>query len=271
VSSMGKMANAAGTPNLVMSDSPLPPPVLSTSLTSLNARGAGRSVTDINALDLARQFTIRESKIYCAVLPEELVGQEFRLREGPTRAINVRALSTLSSAMTAWVADSIMDKSSDINRCAAIIKHWIEVCSNCLSLYNYNSTYNIFCALESMIQRLKETWSLVPSEHKETMEFLRRLMDVRRHNAVYRDELRNWVPPCLPWMGLYLIDLTVVDEGNPNTCPMPGAPESHPFLINFRKHIETVRIISDVQRFQIPYRLQEDSGLQSWIDEWLSF
>jgi RasGEF domain/RasGEF N-terminal motif len=272
VSSMGKMANAAGTPNFVMSDSPLPPPVISRSLlTSLKAAGAGPSVTDIDALELARQFTIRESKIYCAVLPEELVGQEFQSRKGHTTAINVRALSTLSSVMTAWVADSIMDENSDVKRRAAIIKHWIKVCSKCVSLNNYSSMYNIFCALESTsIQRLNKTWPLLPSKHKETMDHLRHLTDVARNHAVYRAELRNRVPPCLPFMGLYLTDLTFVDEGNIDTRPVPDSPESHPPLINFDKHIKTARIISDVQRFQIPYRLQEVPELQSWIDAQLA-
>ena len=273
VSRMGTASASA--PSFVMADSPVPPVIVSKSLlSSLRVSGLGGhgpSITDFDALELARQFTIKESKIFCAVLPEELVGQEFRSDKRKSSAVNVKALSTLSSVMTAWVADSIMDEQADVKRRAAIIKHWIKVCSKCKSLNNYSSMYNIFCALESTsVQRLNKTWPLLPTKYKETMDGLRHLTDVARNHAVYRSELRQRVPPCLPFMGLYLTDLTFVDEGNLDTRPVPDAPEGSTPLINFDKQIKTARIISDVQRFQIPYRLQEIPEIQSWIDAQLS-
>jgi hypothetical protein len=273
VSGMGKAS--ASTPSFVMSDAPIPPAIVSKSLLStLRSPAAlssgGPSITDFDPLELARQFTIRESKIFCAVLPEELVGQEFCSDKRKSSAINVKALSTLSSVMTAWVADSIMDEQADVKRRAAMIKHWIKVCQKCISLNNYSSVYNIFCALESTsVQRLNKTWPLLSTKYKETMDNLRHLTDVTRNHAVYRAELRQRVPPCLPFMGLYLTDLTFVDEGNLDTRPVPDSPEGPP-LINFDKHIKTARIISDVQRFQIPYRLQEIPEIQSWVDSQLS-
>jgi len=272
VSSMGKTAGP--TPSFVMSDTPVPPIIISKSLlTSLKSPtlSISLSIMDFDPLELARQFTIKESKIFCAVLPEELVGQEFRSDKRKSSAVNVKALSTLSSVMTAWVADSIMDEQADVKRRAATIKHWIKVCAKCLALNNYSSMYNIFCALESTsVQRLNKTWPLLPQKHKETMDQIRHLTDTTKNHAVYRNELRQRVPPCLPFMGLYLTDLTFVDEGNPNTRPVSDAPEGSPPLINFDKHIKTARIISDVQRFQIPYRLQEVPELQSWIEAQLS-
>ena len=273
VSKMGT-ANAAA-PNFVTADSPAPPVIFSKSLLSAlklsGITGHSPSITDFDALELARQFTIKESKIFCAVLPEELVGQEFRSDKRKSSAVNIKALSTLSSMMTAWVADSIMDEQADAKRRAAIIKHWIKVCSKCKSLNNYSSMYNIFCALESTsVQRLNKTWPLLPTKYKETMEGLRHLTDVARNHAVYRSELRQRVPPCLPFMGLYLTDLTFVDEGNLDTRPVPDAPEGSTPLINFDKHVKTARIVSDVQRFQIPYRLQEIPEIQSWIEAQLN-
>jgi RasGEF domain/RasGEF N-terminal motif len=272
ISSMGKTPSA---PSFIMADSPIPPPIMSKSLlSSLRTAailGSGPSITEFDALELARQFTIKESKIFCAVLPEELVGQEFRSDKRQSAAINVKALSSLSSIMTAWVADSIMDESTDAKRRATIIKHWIKVCSKCMSLNNYSTMYNIFCALESTsIQRLNKTWPLLSAKYKETMDSLRHLTDVARNHAVYRSELRQRVPPCLPFMGLYLTDLTFVDEGNLDTRPIPDAPDGSTPLINFDKHIKTARIISDIQRFQIPYRLQEVPEIQSWIENQLA-
>lgn len=37
-------------------------------------------------------------------------------------------------------------------------------------------------------------------------------------------------------------------------------------LINFDKHVKTARVISELQRFQIPYRINEVPEMQEWID-----
>jgi hypothetical protein len=37
-------------------------------------------------------------------------------------------------------------------------------------------------------------------------------------------------------------------------------------LINFDKHVKTARIISELQRFQIPYNIVEVPEMQAWID-----
>jgi hypothetical protein len=57
--------------------------------------------------------------------------------------------------------------------------------------------------------------------------------------------------------------LTFVDVGNPSKRPISGNGKE---LINFDKHIKTARIISELQRFQIPYRIAEVPELQTWID-----
>jgi hypothetical protein len=57
--------------------------------------------------------------------------------------------------------------------------------------------------------------------------------------------------------------LTFVDVGNPSIRPISGNGKE---LINFDKHIKTARIISELQRFQIPYRIAEVPELQTWID-----
>jgi len=65
---------------------------------------------------------------------------------------------------------------------------------------------------------------------------------------------------------MYLTDLTFVDAGNPSTKQLSllGDGTEIP-VINFDKHTRTARIIGELQRFQIPYRLAEVPELQEWI------
>jgi hypothetical protein len=64
---------------------------------------------------------------------------------------------------------------------------------------------------------------------------------------------------------LTIAQLTFVDVGNPSKRPV-SIDGSTKQLINFDKHVKTARIISELQRFQIPYRIAEIPEMQSWID-----
>jgi hypothetical protein len=76
---------------------------------------------------------------------------------------------------------------------------------------------------------------------------MRQATDLSRNYSAYRQTLKQTTLPCLPFLGLFLTDLTFTEEGNPNTRGND--------LINFDKFFKSSRIICEVQRFQIPYSL----------------
>ncbi|XRM47304.1 Ras guanine nucleotide exchange factor bud5 [Aspergillus tubingensis] len=265
VSSMGKTNTA--TAQYVHPDTPLPPPILGKKEVNLLKQwknGEGTiTILDFDPMELARQFTIKESRIFCAILPEELLATEWMKKSG-SLAVNVRAMATLSTDLTHLVADSILQLEEPKKR-AAIIKHWVKIANKCLELSNYDSLMAIICSLNSsMISRLKRTWEVVSQKTKTTLEYLRGIVDVSRNYYVLRQRLQNRVPPCLPFVGTYLTDLTFVDHGNQALRTLP-TDEGDMAVINFDKHMKTAKIISELQRFQIPYRLTEVPELQAWM------
>ncbi|OJD25455.1 hypothetical protein ACJ73_03175 [Blastomyces percursus] len=269
VSSMGKTNTAVG--QYVSPDVPLPPPIISKSqLNLLKQWKAGSqpiTILDFDALELARQFTLKESRIFCSILPEELLGTEWMKKSG-SLAVNVRAMSTLSTDLANLVADCILQQEEPKKR-AVIIKQWVKIASKCLELNNYDSLMAIICSINSStISRLRRTWELVSHKTKILLEQLREIVDVSRNYAVLRQRLQGHVPPCLPFVGTYLTDLTFVDHGNQDTRALPTGDGSK-LVINFDKHMKTAKIISELQRFQIPYRLAEVPELQTWIQDQL--
>ncbi|KAL4889653.1 ras guanine nucleotide exchange factor domain-containing protein [Aspergillus ambiguus] len=265
VSSMGKTNTA--TAQYVHPDTPLPPPILGKKemnlLKNWKNGESNISILDFDPMELARQFTIKESRIFCAILPEELLATEWMKKTG-SLAVNVRAMSTLSTDLAHLVADSILQLEEPKKR-AATIKHWVKIANKCLELNNYDSLMAIICSLNSsMISRLKRTWEVVSQKTKNTLEYLREIVDVSRNYAVLRQRLQNHVPPCLPFVGTYLTDLTFVDHGNQPVRSLP-TEDGEMAVINFDKHMKTAKIISELQRFQIPYRLTEVPELQTWM------
>lgn len=271
ISSMGKTNTSIGV--YIAPDTPLPAPIITKSQLSAlkNWKHAGGSISilDFDPLELARQFTIKESQIFCSILPEELLATEWMKKSG-SMAVNVRAMSRLSTDLTNLVADCILQQECPKKR-AVIIKQWVKIANKLLDLANYDSLMAIICALDgSTIVRMKRTWELVSAKTKARLEHLKSVVDISRNYTVLRQRLQNHVPPCLPFVGTYLTDLTFVDVGNQTTRQLPGdGVEASKAVINFDKHMKTARIISELQRFQIPYRFTEIPELQTWMQDQL--
>ena len=50
-------------------------------------------------------------------------------------------------------------------------------------------------------------------EH-QILEELKELMSYRRNFGDYRGVIKTAKPPCIPFLGLYLTDLTFIEDGN---------------------------------------------------------
>ena len=272
ISSIGKTNTSIAT--YISPDAPLPTPIVSRAQYNAlknwkNGIGAPISILDFDPMELARQFTIKASETFCAILPEELLATEWMKKTG-SKAVNVRAMSRLSTDLANLVSDCILQL-DDPKRRAVVIKQWVKIATKCLEIANYDSLMAIVCSLNSsIIIRLKRTWELVSSKTKTTLDSLKQIVDCSKNYTVLRQRLQNTVPPCLPYVGTYLTDLTFVDVGNQTTrqLQIDGTEDSVP-VINFDKHMKTAKIISDLQRFQIRYRFVEIPELQTWMQDQL--
>ncbi|KAG2338504.1 ras GEF [Suillus weaverae] len=218
------------------------------------------AITDFDALELARQLTIMECDLYCTIQPEEVLetGQE-----GTKPPVNVRAVSSLSTVITGWVAENILNE-HDFKKRTLLVKFFIKVADRCTSLHNFSTPRSILAALDSStISRLYQTWLGVPHKSKMQLESLRRLADHGRNYHQYRSRLRNIAPPAVPFLGLYLTDVTFCREGNPSYRESPSAPGKK--LLNFNKYHKLARIVQDMQRFQVPYNLKKIPEVQEYL------
>ena len=267
ISSIGKTNTSAA--QYVALDTPLPSPIISKAQTNIlknwMKNATPMSILDFDPLELARQLTIKESRIFCSILPEELLATEW-MKKSASVAVNVRAMSTISTDLANLVNDCILNM-EDPQKRAKLIKQWVKIANKCSELNNYDSLMAIICSLSSAtITRLKRTWDMVSAKTRTTLENLKSIVELSRNYAILRQRLQNQVPPCLPFVGIYLTDLAFVDAGNPPTRQLPSYDsEEGVSVINFDKHMKTAKIISDLQRFQIPYRLAEVPELQYWM------
>ncbi|KAI0244577.1 Ras guanine nucleotide exchange factor bud5 [Massospora cicadina] len=237
-----------------------PPPRISKAASKLLVEKSHISLLDIHPLEVARQLTLLVSKIFCSITPSELINHEFSKPTHDSTATFVIKKAQISTRITSLITRLILSEPEGKQR-AAWVKFFIEVAKYLLSLRNYGTLVSIMCALQtSAVIRLRQTWKLVPEKHMRTMESLRELTNHARNYQTLRKQLRVATTPSLPFLGIYLMDLTFADEGNPiyRTSLQGSAP-----IINFSKCQRIARIIQEIQRFQVPYNLIEVVELQT--------
>lgn len=129
--------------------SDIPRPIMTkTLLTQLRAHGFSTiSPLDFDALELARQLTIMESKLYCAITAEEILEAGKEAPRGVTTPNpNVKAVTSLSTAITGWVAETILDE-KDAKKRTALVKFFIKLAGVCFSSIYFTPPLLTFCPL----------------------------------------------------------------------------------------------------------------------------
>jgi son of sevenless len=217
---------------------------------------------DIDVIEFARQLTIIESKLYGKIKPTECLNKTWQKKVGdtdPDPAPNVKALILHSNQMTNWVAEMILAQ-MDVKKRVVVIKHFVSVADKCRTLNNFSTLTSIISALGTApIARLKRTWDQVPARSRAILETMRTLMASTKNFGEYREALHAANPPCIPFFGVYLTDLTFIEDGIPSIIKKTN-------LINFAKRAKTAEVIRDIQQYQnAPYSLQPVAELQDYI------
>jgi hypothetical protein len=257
-------------------DSVVPNPIISkASLNMLKNRPENPcelNILEFDALEIARQLCLMTSHVYCEIKPEELLrlGSNKKIA---SKASNVLSLQKFNTDLAYTVNDTILAPTEAKKR-ALVIKHWIRIAGCCLETRNFECMMAIVESLRtSMIQRLRRTWELVPKKTKTKFDELKAIVDVDENWKSLRHHVNEASAPCLPFLGIYLTDLTFIVQGNPSLRQIPGsssgANEQAISVINFDRYAKMAKVVGQIQRFQVPYRFHAVPELQSWLEAYL--
>ncbi|KAI7893884.1 ras guanine nucleotide exchange factor domain-containing protein [Mucor mucedo] len=217
---------------------------------------------ELDPHELARQMTVMDFRLYNRIKPVECLDKNWGKPDTEVGhiAANVKASIEHSNQVTAWVTDSILSK-DEIKKRAVVMKHWIFVAERCRLLNNYNTCMAILSAFDNgSIGRLKRTWELISARSMQILQNIRKLMGANRNFSEYREIIHNVNPPCIPFLGIYLQDLTFIEDGNSNYLKKTNS------LINFAKRMKTAEVIRDLQQYQSThYMLTAVPDIQEFI------
>ncbi|KAI8810923.1 hypothetical protein BJ742DRAFT_769754 [Cladochytrium replicatum] len=170
-------------------------------------------LTLVDPLEIARQICLMDQRIYHAIRTKELLNQNWTRNSTKDKyAPNVMEMIRAFNSFVDVVTMQIMSRKTPKNR-ALLLKHYISVAKRLLELNNFNSCQAILTAMTSAsIHRLRKSWELVPRKNQQDLRSLLQLFSAGDNYARLRQRMRIAEAPGIPWLGLYLRDLIVVEE-----------------------------------------------------------
>ncbi|XP_034649467.1 rap guanine nucleotide exchange factor 1 isoform X4 [Trachemys scripta elegans] len=225
------------------------------SIKPLAARGvAARPGTlhDFHSHEIAEQLTLLDAELFYKIeIPEVLLWAKEQNEE---KSPNLTQFTEHFNNMSYWVRSIIMQQEKPQDRERLLLK-FIKIMKHLRKLNNFNSYLAILSALDSApIRRLE--WQ------KQTSEGLAEyctLIDSSSSFRAYRAALAEVEPPCIPYLGLILQDLTFVHLGNPDYIDSK---------VNFSKRWQQFNILDSMRCFQqIRYDIRRNDDIVSFFND----
>ncbi len=200
-------------------------------------------------IEIARQLTIIEFEIFEKIQPKELLNQSWNKENRRQRAPNIGKMIARTNQVVMWATREVLQFENRRKRAEAIMR-LIKVACELRDLNNFNACKAVVGALRSIpISRLTKSWALVPEGKTQEFNALEELLHQRKSYANMRAALKHVNGACLPYLGLFLTDITFVEEGNKDLTECQGAQ-----LINFFKRQKLMVVIREITKYKnIPY------------------
>ncbi|KAL7749253.1 hypothetical protein RI367_005405 [Sorochytrium milnesiophthora] len=228
-----------------------------------------------SAQEIAEQLCYYDFKLFMQIHPIEYLNQIWRakneedsstpnldffitrfdlVRMGNTKVMGHRNEFTSESY---WVATEICT-TKDLKLRTALIARFIDVTRYCLDMNNFFSTFAMIAGLGMRpVERLRKTWKGLSDDTRAKYDELLKICDPSRNMKNYRDRLAQAKAPIVPFLPIYLKDLTFLNDGNESR--VHG-------LINFDKlAMMSDRVKEITQARKSRYSVTVDRVLQNYL------
>ncbi|KAM7390944.1 hypothetical protein PAMP_021672 [Pampus punctatissimus] len=229
------------------------------SLRPLAARGVAArpgTLLDFKSQDLAEQLTLLDSELFYKIeLPEVLLWSKEQNEE---KIPNLTAFTQHFNNVSFWVRSVIILQDKPQDREKLLLK-FLKIMKHLRKLKNFNSYLSILSALDSAPLRRLD-WQKSSAEAREECSSL---IDSSSSFRAYRVALSEVEPPCIPYLGLILQDLTFVHLGNPDTLMTSQGSK-----VNFSKCWQQFNILDTLRGYQqVSYLLQPNDDIISFFND----
>jgi len=185
-----------------------------------------------DTMEFTRQLYLYENRLMCQITCDDLTCKNWLNLIGH----NAQAIILHFNIFSRWVKRRILSEDNLQTR-VKILERFIQIAEDCHTLKNYNGLIAILSSCNSnTVYRLKETWANISTSHRKIYDKLMILISAERSYQTLRKDQPN--TDYIPYLGLFLTDLTFITEGNPGSYPDNQ-------INNYKLYLET----NTIQRF----------------------
>jgi len=219
-----------------------------------------RNFLDISPIEIARQITLKDHELFAAIEASECLQCAWSGKRQKELAPNILRMIDTFNKNSSTVVTSIV-KEESLKQRSNMLFHWITVVEELKNLNNFNGMITVIASLStSPIFRLKKSWQKIPRAKLETYQTSCAIISTDSASSRYRKHVAKCNPPIVPHLGLYLQDLTFIEDGNPIRLDNG--------LINFQKCRMIGAQILGMQKYQQErYNLTLIPEIQSYIQK----
>uniref|UniRef100_A0A0A9Z173 CRK SH3-binding GNRP n=2 Tax=Lygus hesperus TaxID=30085 RepID=A0A0A9Z173_LYGHE len=193
------------------------------------------TLTEFKSEQVAEQMTLLDSELFMKIeIPEVLIWAQEQNEE---RSPNLTRFTEHFNKMSYWARSRILEQGDAKERERYVVK-FIKIMKHLRKINNFNSYLALLSALDSAPIRRLEWQKHITEGLKEYCA----LIDSSSSFRAYRQALAETQPPCIPYIGLVLQDLTFVHIGNSDYLSEG--------VINFSKRWQQFNIVENMKRFK---------------------
>uniref|UniRef100_A0A4W4EG54 Ral GEF with PH domain and SH3 binding motif 2 n=1 Tax=Electrophorus electricus TaxID=8005 RepID=A0A4W4EG54_ELEEL len=182
---------------------------------------------------------------------QELASCGWNKKEKHSSAPNAVAFTRRFNQVSFWVVREILHAQTLKIR-AEVLSLYIRTAKKLCDMNNLHAVMAVVSALQSApIFRLNKTWALLSRKDKATFERLEYLMSKEDNYKRLRDYISSQsMTSCIPYLGMYLSDLTYIDSAYPSTGNLQRSCDYEiPELPHVQNYLNSVHYIEELQKF----------------------
>ncbi|KND00621.1 uncharacterized protein SPPG_03749 [Spizellomyces punctatus DAOM BR117] len=215
-------------------------------------------VQEISVEDLSQQLCIHNFKLFHNIHPIEYLNQIWQKtnESSPSMIYFIERFDKESY----WASTEIL-KEKDLKKRTSLLRKFILTAKMCQELSNFFTMFALIAGLNMPpIQRLKKTWEALPDKAKKAWAELEKVADPSRNMKNYRDLLNAATPPIVPFLPIYLKDLTFMNDGNESKI---GTERQ---MINFDKLRMMGNRVKDISGLaRVEYSFEPKPAIQNFL------
>jgi hypothetical protein len=203
------------------------------------------NILDWSVRELAIQLTLIDAELFCAIDSSECVSRDYHEQE-LKKSPNIALLIDRFDTMNRWVVQQILNE-TELDKRVQVLSKLIDLMRHLYQMDNYHSLMAIFSALSNQsVFRLKKTMSGLNKQDVLLLKKLDYLLNPSKRFRALVDEMQYCDPPCIPYLGVLLSQLSAVQTCYDNKISVADGVK----MIHINKFRLCSKVVAQLHTFQ---------------------